>query len=55
MFLAAISRITLNSAHFDGADWQTFDQRRPAMTIHVGKKMARRHTRVANESLKVIA
>jgi hypothetical protein len=55
MFLAAIRRITRNSAYLGEADWQMFEQHRPAMTIHEAEYLTRRHARVANESLEVIA
>jgi hypothetical protein len=55
MFLVAIRRITRKSAYLGEADWQMFEQHRPAMTIHAGEYLVRRHTRAANESLEVIA
>jgi hypothetical protein len=55
MFLAAIRRIRRNSAYLGEGDWQMFGRHCPAMTIHAGEYLVRRHTRAANESLKVIA
>lgn len=55
MFLVAIRRITRKSAYLGEADWQMFEQHRPAMTIHAAEYLVRRHTRAANELLEVIA